>query len=418
VVQDWTAGKPPQMNATEIWPKFTWWLRLQSATDSPAGRELLLSLNLSSDWRRSSDRSAFQYVSVSSPAAPWPSPAGGSPADDGDRPQGDDGFYNELRELGIIDEPRTPTPNLSAGDVLFRRVATGGASVCLVVVGATFVFLLWQARTALGAVGPLKFFTDSAWSPSEEKLGVAGLLLGTFIIASVALMVAVPMALGMALFINEYAPRRVRLVLTSAVDLLAAVPSLIYGIWGLYALQPALIPFARWMAEHLSAIPIFRVKTADVDLSFLASSGFIAGVLVGLMIVPIITSVSRDVMAQVPRELCEGALALGGTRWGMIRSVILPFGRSGIVGATMLGFGRALGETIAVAFIVDLKFDVNWNVLTHGGGSVAALIVTKFPEANEFEQSGLVAAGLALFMVTFAVNFVSRTVVRRSGRMA
>jgi phosphate transport system permease protein len=132
------------------------------------------------------------------------------------------------------------------------------------------------------------------------------------------------------------------------------------------------------------------------------------------MILPIITSVSRDVMAQVPREQCEGALALGGTRWGMIREVILPFGRSGIVGAALLGFGRALGETIAVALVVSLVYKANTHVLELGGGSVAALIATRFGEAESIERSGLVAAGLALFLLTFAVNLGARRIVARA----
>jgi phosphate transport system permease protein len=217
----------------------------------------------------------------------------------------------------------------------------------------------------------------------------------------------------MALFINEYAPRSVRIWLTSVVDLLAAVPSLIFGFWGFHALTPHLGPVARWGAEHLSAIPLFRLSPGEVSLT---SSSFTAGVVVGIMVMPIITSVSRDVMGQVPRELCEGALALGGTRWGMIREVILPFGRSGIVGATLLGFGRALGETIAVVLMISFTVQANWKVLQQGAGSIAALIVTKFGEASEIERSALIAAGLALFAITFMVNLVSRRIVARSAK--
>ena len=171
-----------------------------------------------------------------------------------------------------------------------------------------------------------------------------GLLVGTIIIAIIAMVISVPLAIGMAIFINEYAPAAVKRALTSVVDLLAALPSLLFGIWGFFALQDRLVPAAQWISTHLSVIPFFKVPANTA----LVQSGFDAGVVVALMTLPIITSVSRDVMAQVPRDQCEGALALGGTRWGMIRDVILPFGRSGIVGAALLGFGRALGETIAV----------------------------------------------------------------------
>jgi len=213
------------------------------------------------------------------------------------------------------------------------------------------------------------------------------------------------------LFINGYAPYPVSRGLTSVVGLLASLPSLLFGAWGFFAFQDRLVPAARWLADHLSAIPIFRLTSPNAAL---VQSSFVAGMVVAIMILPIITSVSRDVMAQVPREQCEGALALGGTRWGMIREVILPFGRSGIVGAALLGFGRALGETIAVALIISITFKANFNILQRGAGSIAALIATKFGEAGSLERSGLIAAGLALFLVTLAVNLGARRIVGKS----
>jgi phosphate transport system permease protein len=219
------------------------------------------------------------------------------------------------------------------------------------------------------------------------------------------------LALGMALFINEYAPHRLSQMLTSVVDVLAALPSLLFGAWGFFAFQDRLVPTARYLADHFNAIPIFSLTSPNASLT---QSSFVAGMVVALMILPIITSVSRDVMAQVPREQCEGALALGGTRWGMIRDVILPFGRSGIVGATLLGFGRALGETIAVALLISISFKANPHILERGAGSIAALIATKFGEAGSLERSGLIAAGLALFLVTLAVNMLARRIVGKS----
>ena len=304
-----------------------------------------------------------------------------------------------------------PAVTYSAGDRVFRRVATAAASVCLVLVGLTFVYLANEARPALRSSGYLNFFTASVWSPGTGDFGVFGLLVGTITIAAVALVVAVPVALGMALFINEYAPGRVRAVLTSVIDLLAALPSLLFGMWGLFTFKDELMPVSRWIAEHLSVIPFFQLKSVDASLT---QSSFIVGVVVAFMIIPIVTSVAREVMARVPREQCEGALALGGTRWGMVRTVILPFGRSGIVGAVLLGFGRALGETIAVALLINLVYQANLHVLETGSGSIAALIATKFGEAGSIERSGLAAAGLALFALTLLVNLAARRIVNQT----
>jgi len=312
------------------------------------------------------------------------------------------------------DVPRQIKSRPTPGDRAFRVLATVATSVSFLIVALTFIFLVRRAWPALQSSGIWDFFTTSVWGPSVGTFGVRGLLLGSIVIATVALFIGVPLSLAMALFINEYAPARVRSILTGTIDLLAALPSLLFGIWGAYALQPVLLPVARWISDHLSAIPLLRTDTPRGRLDQFTQSSFIAGVVVGLMVIPIITSVSRDVMAQVPREQCEGALALGGTRWGMIRTVILPFGRSGIVGSIVLGFGRALGETIAVALIIKSTIDVNWNLLLGGQGSIPAYIVTKFSEAGGPEISGLVGAGLALFVVTFLVNLGARFIVNRT----
>lgn len=318
----------------------------------------------------------------------------------------------------VADVPKRPADVPTRGDQIFRTVSTAAAFVSLIIVGATFLFLLIKSWPVLREVGPIEFLTSSIWTPLDDppKIGVGGLILGTMLIALIAVVTAAPLAVAMALFINEYAPPRMRLVLTSAVDLLAALPSLIFGMWGFYALQPQFIRIARWITEHLSVLPLLRrSEVDDVDpLLGLASSSLVAGVVVGMMIIPIVTSVSRDVMAQVPREQCEGALALGGSRWGMIRSVILPFGRSGIVGATLLGFGRALGETIAVALIIVPSYSVNWNLAESGAGSVAGNIVNRFAEAGDVEKSALIASGLALFTVTFLVNLAARRIVNKA----
>jgi phosphate transport system permease protein len=316
-----------------------------------------------------------------------------------------------LTTVAIADIPTRPVDNPTKADRVFRLTATAAASVSLIIVGTTLIFMIKESRPAFQHSGYIDFWRESVWNPAVGRFGVAGLLGGSLIIALVSMVISVPLGVAMALFINEYAPARVRAALTSIVDLLAALPSLIFGMWALFTLKDYLVPISHFISVHLSVVPFLKV---DGGASLVGSS-FIAGVVVALMVIPIVTSVSRVVMAQVPREQCEGALALGGTRWGMIREVILPFSRSGIVGASMLGFGRALGETIAVALIIGSSLiEVNSHVLQGGASSVAALIATHFGEAGKLEQSGLVAAGLALFLVTFAVNFLARLIVKRA----
>jgi phosphate transport system permease protein len=314
----------------------------------------------------------------------------------------------------IDDVPMTPAGHHTPADRLFRGMSTAAACVSLVIVGSTLVFLILKSRPAFAKSGIIGFFTKSVWNPSFGQFGVFGLLMGTLIIATVAMVIAVPLGVGMALFINEYAPARLRGPLTSIVDLLAALPSLLFGIWAVFALQSHLAPVASFLGNHLSAIPFLRFDPVTDGPPI--RSSFIAGCVVAIMILPIITSVTRDVMAQVPREQCEGALALGGTRWGMIREVILPFARGGIVGASLLGFGRALGETIAVALIISPTINANTHILKTGASSVAAYIAIHFGEAGPAERSGLVAAGLALFLLTLLVNLLARLIVMRKAR--
>lgn len=312
--------------------------------------------------------------------------------------------------MDAADVPHRPEFHPTTGDRVFRSLATAAASVSLVIVAATLWFLIDKSRPAFKHSGIWKFFTTTAWDTGAGKFGVLGMLEGTLIIAAIAMLIAVPLGVAMALFINEYAPPRLRAPLTTVIDLLAALPSLLFGLWGRTYLQRHLVPVSTFISHHLAALPFLKLKTTN-----LVGSSFIAGCVVALMITPIITAVSRDVMAQVPREQCEGALALGGSRWGMIRDVILPFSRGGIVGGALLGFGRALGETIAVALVLlPVLSTVNTHVLDGGGTSVAAYIALHFGEAGDLERSGLVAAGLALFLLAFAVNLIARLIVRRS----
>ncbi len=308
------------------------------------------------------------------------------------------------------DAPRELVAHRRGADLWFDRLATAAASVALVIIVATIVFLVAESRTALRSSGVIRFFTRSVWNGAEGTFGVFGLLMGTIIIAAIAMVVALPLSIAMAIFIVEYAPPRVARSLTGAVDLLAALPSLLFGMWGRDALQGRLRPVAVWFSDHLVAIPFFNID----DGAVLARSSFVAGIVVAFMITPTITSISRDVMQQVPRDLCEGALGLGATRWAMLRTVTLPFARRGILGATLLAFGRALGETIAVAIIVSISIKVNTHVLEEGAGSIAAQIATRFGEASDVERSGLVAAGLALMLLSLAVSLFARRIVDRS----
>jgi phosphate transport system permease protein len=323
-----------------------------------------------------------------------------------------------MSEVGVLVEPARPlpeprhiTPGLTTGDKVFRFVAAAAAASVVAILGLVALFLLLEAEPAIKVAG-VKFLTTFEWNPdgTPAHFGMAALVYGTAMIAVIALIVAVPIAIGSALFVNEYAPARLGRPLVALLDLLAAVPSLIYGMWGLYYLQPHLQGTSRWLTDHLGFIPFFHT-----DRPVFGSSMFIAG----LMVLPIVASVTREVLSQAPRGVCEAALALGGSRWGMIRSVILPFGRSGIVGAAMLGLGRALGETIAIALILAFNFKITTQILAPGGGSVAGLIANNFGEAGDAQRHALVAAGLALFVITLIVNTLARLIVNRTskGRM-
>ena len=267
--------------------------------------------------------------------------------------------------------------------------------------------------------GPGSFITTQAWDPNSGNFGIAAVLVGTILIALTAISVAVPFALGTALYISEYAPRQIKQFLVSMVDLMAAVPSVVYGLWGLFLLQPNILPVSQWIATWFGWIPIFQVTGFDpqdplATPTVFTASTFIAGVVVAMMVSPIICSIMREVFMQAPVGEREGALALGATKWGMIRTVVLPFGRGGMIGGTMLGLGRALGETIAVYLIISPVFVIQPHILETGANSISALIALRYNESSPFEISALMAAGLALFLVTLVVNFGASMVIARS----
>jgi phosphate transport system permease protein len=308
------------------------------------------------------------------------------------------------------DVPRVIRVQRSRADRWYRRIMHGAGISTLVIMAAIGSFLFIAAASALHDSGT-GFFTNSDWEPDapEPHFGIAAAFVGTVKIGVVAMVIAVPIAIGCALFINEYAPKSLRKTLIALVDLLAAIPSLIYGLWGIEVLQPTLIPVAQFLDDRLGFIPFFHSETGRYDSSY-----FIAGCVVSLMVLPIATSVIRQVFSQAPASEKEGALALGSTRWGMIRSVVLPFGKGGIIGGSMLGLGRALAETIAVAIIISPRFDIGASVTQNGAISIASLIALRFFGAGDRGVSALMAAGLVLFALTLVVNVLATVVVNRS----
>ncbi|MFB8235402.1 phosphate ABC transporter permease subunit PstC [Kitasatospora purpeofusca] len=311
------------------------------------------------------------------------------------------------------DVPRTITAPSTPGDRVFRGFLRAAGLSVFAIMGLIAFFLVLRGADALRAVG-FSFFTEQRWLTQAHNFGIAAVLPNGLLIAVIALVIAVPVALASAVFISEYVPVRLRATLISLVDLMAAIPSIVYGLWGLFFLQPRIIGFVRWMSNHLGdTIPFLKVRTGDIASSY-TSSTFIAGVVVSLMIIPIVTSLSREVFSQAPQGEREGAYALGSTRWGMVRTVVLPFGRGGVIGSVMLGFGRAMGETIAVALIISPNFERISHVLENGANSISALIALRFGESDPLSLSALMAAGLVLFGLTLLVNVAAGFVINRS----
>ncbi|GAA3883645.1 phosphate ABC transporter permease subunit PstC [Saccharothrix violaceirubra] len=316
-----------------------------------------------------------------------------------------------------MDEPRVLAPAVPVADRVFRAVVRSCGVLVLLIMGGIGLFLAYQAIPTLDVLG-WSFFTENRWRPESNQLGILSIALGTLQVALVAILIAVPVALGTALYISEYAPLKVRRTLVALLDLMAAVPSVIYGLWGFFFLQGEIIYLSRWLSRNLSFLPFFKVETdttaAVWEKSQYTSSIFICGVVVSMMVIPITASVMREVFSSAPVGEREAALALGSTRWGVVRSVVLPFGRGGIIGGTMLGLGRALGETIAVALIISPAFDVKFRPLEKGGNTISQLIALRFGESSPFQLSALLAAGLVLFLFTLLINVLASTVVARS----
>ncbi len=295
------------------------------------------------------------------------------------------------------------------GDRVFRGITRGAGIFILLLMASIALFLFVKALPSFSH-NSSNFFTAQAWLPDQNppKFGIAALAFGTIVAALIAMVVAVPVGIGASLFITYYAPKKISGVLAFLVDLLAAVPSIIFGMWGLQVLMPHMGGLAEWLNRYLGFVPLFKNPS-----ELYTKSLFVAGIVLAIMVLPTISAISREVFRQVPRSHVEASLALGATRWEMIRMAVLPFGRAGIISAAMLALGRALGETIAVALILSALFEVNIHITEPGGNTFAANIALKWNEAGPNGLSALIASGLVLFLITLLVNSIARAIIAR-----
>jgi phosphate transport system permease protein len=298
-------------------------------------------------------------------------------------------------------------------DSLFRFAAAGCASIVLILLAGMLIRTTWAAWPAFQHSGA-SIVTSNNWNPTRSQFGGLSFIYGSLVTSVIALILAVPVSVLIALFVSEVAPPRIGTPLGYVVDLLAAVPSVVYGLWGVFVLVPFLTQYV-WtpLSSHLGFIPLFSQFSSGRDFAT-------AGVILALMITPIISAISRDVFLTVPVDERESALAMGATRWEMIRLAVLPRSRQGVVAAVMLGFGRAVGETIAVAYLIGGVPNKITPHLFDQGSTIAATIALQFNEASSLPlfKSALIALGVILFAITFIINIVARLVMRRRGGAA
>ena len=308
----------------------------------------------------------------------------------------------------------TTKPRFS--DKVFRAVVTAGGLSSLVILAVIAFFLVYNGFGVFKSEG-LSFFTGFEWVDAipDENLaanyGIGAMLYGTLLTGFLAVLFGVPIAVGAALFLSYYAPEWLKKPMVIVVDVMAAIPSIVYGLWGYFVFMPHAEYWAKLIHKYLGFIPFF-----DMPANAFSRSPFIAGLVLAIMIIPIVTSVSREVFAQTPLDRIQAAYALGATKWSMIKAVVFPYGAGGVVGGAMLGLGRALGETVAVYTVLNLVYDIRIEVLLSAGGSVASMIVNKFGEADAPELKALMAAGFVLFLVTLIVNFIANIIINRTAR--
>jgi phosphate ABC transporter permease protein PstC len=296
-------------------------------------------------------------------------------------------------------------------DQVLQGVLSALAALILILIAYFFIRLIGKSSSAFSHFG-LSFVFGNDWDPAHEIYKGLPLLVGTLVTSAIALIIGVPIAVATALFLTELCPRRARGPLAFLVDLLAAVPSVVYGLWGVFVLAPKLQGFEKWVANTFSFIPWIG---GGADQITAAGNYFIAGLILAIMILPIVSAISREVLRTVPPEHKEAALALRATRWEMIRMSILPYARPGITGGAMLGMGRAIGETIAVVLVIGDADNLGHHIFSQGY-TLAAVIANEFGEGSNDRPhaSALFAAGLVLFILTLIVNIIARWFVTRA----
>ena len=301
-----------------------------------------------------------------------------------------------------------PKPVRRIGDRIFSGLSQGAAITIVVALAGVFIFLFIEGAPGLAqpsaVYGSAGNFLSYVWP----------LLFGTILAATIAVVIAAPLAFGIALVISHYAPRSIAISAAYLIDLLAAVPSVVFGLWGIQVLAPKLVPTYQWLNDNMNWIPFFD---AGDSVTGTGRTILTAGIVLAIMILPIITAISREIFAQTPRLNQEAALALGATRWEMIRLSVFPYAKSGMVSAVMLGLGRALGETMAVAMVLSVGGGVGWDLISSANpASIASNIASNYREGSPAKIHVLIATGLVLFLVTFAVNFAARWLINRSDR--
>ncbi|MDW4911100.1 phosphate ABC transporter permease subunit PstC [Streptomyces sp. ADMS] len=308
----------------------------------------------------------------------------------------------------VVEQKRAARGATRPGDRIFLGLSRGSGILLLAIMAAIAVFLTYRAAIAISK-DEANFLTTFEWNTglNPPTFGIAVLAFGTIVSSIVAMVIAVPVAVAIALFLTHYAPRRLSGPISYVIDLLAAVPSIVYGLWGALILVPNMNGLFGWLNDYLGWTGIFSWEEGA------PRSMLTVGILLAVMILPVITNVSREVFRQTPRMNEEAALALGATRWEVVRIAVLPFGRSGVISASMLGLGRALGETMAVATVLSPSFLIQASLLDPGGGTFAQNIAAKFGEANEFGRDALIASGLVLFVITLVVNGAARAIIAR-----
>jgi phosphate transport system permease protein len=323
----------------------------------------------------------------------------------------------ELSERPAPPAPREITTKPRKSDQIFRAVVTTGGMASLVILGLIALFLSIKGVHIL-AEEKFGFITGSTWEVVtdetgnivQSQFGIGAMLIGTMLCALIAIIVGVPISVLSALYLTFYADGRVKKFLISVIDLMAAFPSLLFGFWGFIVFMSSAEYWAKLLNKFLGFIPFF-----DVPAPIFERSPFIAGLVLAIMIIPIVTSISREIFDQTPLDRIQAAYALGATKLAMIKAVVIPFGRGGIIGGAMLGLGRAMGETVAVYTVLNVVYQINWQVLFGAGGNVASLILLKFGEAGPYEVDALMAAGLILFLLTLLVNAIADFLINRFG---